>query len=137
MIAFTIPLSAAWRIQRSSEESAVAKPGLDDSTWKVASLDELPSMVLGEAIWIRKRFALDASEDCLRYRLCCTPSPLSMYLFLRGHMIAEVAADSCLALDITNQLSLDDNLLAIEIKAGSRLVSCCKLEIWLEAEFCY
>ena len=56
MIAFTIPLSAAWRFQQSSEDSAVAKPGFDDSTWKLASLDELPSLVLGEPTWIRKRF---------------------------------------------------------------------------------
>ncbi len=137
MIAFTISLNAAWRLHQSSEDSAVAKPGFDDSTWKLASLDELPSLVLGEPTWIRKRFALDASEDCLRYRLCCTATPLSMYLYLRGQLIAEVAAESCLALDITDHLSLDDNLLAIEIKSGSRLDSGCKLEVWLEAEFCY
>ena len=91
----------------------------------------------GQVNWLRKRFELEAGEDCLRYRLCAKEMPCTVKVYLRGELLTALDAGTKLSLDVTNFVSLDDNLLALEINPDEKVSSERSLKFWLAAEFCH
>lgn len=136
MVDFTVPLDKGWVMTWSGPDGDPLATKLDDWDWKTIPHAELSDAATGGMLWLRKRFTLDATDSCLRYSLRCTRVPCKTQVILRGQRVADISAGSDLALDVTNYLSLDNNVLMLALEDGLKVDAVERIRVWLEARFC-
>lgn len=133
-----ISLDEKWRYHYATASDNFSNPNINDSDWEWTTFTglDMPKVAPPEAIWLRKRFHLNKSEACLRYFLRCDDSSLPMTVYLRGQKIAELGNDANLDVDVTDYVSLDDNVLALAIHAEKWDLDPQQAEIYLQPIFC-
>ena len=136
MVDFTVPLDKGWVMTWPGPDCNSLATEPDDWDRKTTPHAELSDAASGGMLWLRKQFTLDASDSCLRYSLRCTRAPCQTQVILRGQRIADISAGSELALDVTNYLSLDNNVLVLALEDGKKVDAGERIRVWLEARFC-
>lgn len=133
-----ISLNEKWRYRFAAQEESYSDLSLDDSDWEWTRFNEVPIPKLSppDVIWLRKRFDLNASEACIRYFLRCDNTSYPMNVYLRGELIAQSGDHSFLDVDVTDYVSLDDNLLVLEIRADEWALEPQEDELYLQPIFC-
>jgi len=111
---------------------------MDDSNWEwtVFTALEVPRLTPPDVIWMRKRFDLQPTEACMRYFLRCDRSSYPMRLYLRGKLIEQTGNDDAIDIDVTDFLSLDDNILVLAIHARQWDLDPQISDLYLQPIFC-
>jgi hypothetical protein len=110
-------LNKNWQYCAADINEDFSSPQLDDTEWAYVTdvgfdaLMRAPS----DMIWLRQRFDLSLTDVCMRYFLRCDGCFVPMTIYLRGRVVAIYRADEALDVDITDYVSLDDNVLALSI----------------------
>jgi len=115
-----------------------SQPNFDDSGWEWTTFTKLAVQKVSppDAIWLRKRFDLNPPEACVRYFLRCDDSAIPMIVYLRGQKVAETDNDSHLDIDVTDELSLDDNVLVLKLELAKWNLDSQTQELYLQPIFC-
>lgn len=133
-----ILLNARWQYYESTETDDYLNVKLDDSHWEwTSTFSELPISNRAETdvLWVRKRFELTPTDACVRYFLRCTGCVYPMTVHLRSQVIAQVD-DMGLDVDVTDYVSLDDNLLTLAIRFNRQIENTKPLELYLQPIYC-
>lgn len=114
-----ISLNEDWRYYYTTQNDDFSQSAHDDSEWEWLSFNELSNIELSPSgvVWLHKRFTLNPSEACIRYFLRCEKGLYPMEIYLRGKLIAKTKNDESIDIEVTNYLSLDDNVLVLAIEA--------------------
>ena len=133
-----ISLDEKWRYQFAPVGDDYSKPSFDDSDWEWTTFTGLaiPKVSPPDVIWLRKRFDLNPSEACVRYFLRCDDSTIPMVVYLRGRKVAETGNDSHIDIDVTDELSLDDNVLVLKLQPAKWDLDSQTQELYLQPIFC-
>jgi len=133
-----ISLNEKWRYRFSTEHEDFSNPSFDDSDWEWTLFNDVPIPKLSppDVIWLRKRFDLNPAEACIRYFLRCSDSAYPMTIYLRGQSIKTTGNDAYLDMDITDYVSLDNNVLVLAIRADEWDLDPQKAELHLQPIFC-
>ena len=133
-----ISLNEKWHYRFATEQESYSNPAVDDSDWEWTLFTEVPIPKVSPpaVIWLRKRFHLNPMEACVRYYLRCDRNSYPMTVYLRGHAVAQGSNDSYLDVDVTDYVSLDDNVLALEIHADKWDLDTQEAELYLQPIFC-
>lgn len=112
-----ISLNKNWQYCIADMSEDFSSPQLDDSDWAyVPTIDfDLLMRASSDRVWLRQRFDLSPTDVCVRYFLRCAGCSVPMTIYLRGRVVAIYRADEALDVDITDYVSLDDNVLALAI----------------------
>lgn len=88
-------------------------PSLSD--WSVVS-----SARFG-ADWFRREVTIEPLDTCVNYFLKIDHVPENAMIFVNGKLMGQVQSDNIdhLTFDVTNALSLGDNLIAIKLRCNS------------------
>lgn len=133
-----ISLNEKWRYHNTADAQNYAAVNVDDSDWEWTLFTELPisSIPASTTVWLRNRFDLLQTEECVSYFLRCDYCAFPMKCYLRGKLIADVPARAALDFEITDFVTLDDNLLVVSIQADAKLVEAQTNELYLQPIFC-
>ncbi len=133
-----ISLDEKWLYQFATTDDDFSMPTIDDSDWEWTTFTSIavPKVSPPEIIWLRKRFELNPAEACIRYFLRCDDGAYPMKVYLRGEIVAESGNDSYIDVEVTDYLSLDDNVLAIAIYASKWDLDPQDSELYLQPIFC-
>lgn len=131
-------LNEKWRYRYATDSEDYSSPSVDDSEWEWTLFTDVPVPKLSppDVIWLRKRFDLNPAEACIRYYLRCSASSYPMTIYLRGQAIDKRGNDSFIDLDVTDYLSLDDNVLVLAIRADEWDLDQQQAELYLQPIFC-
>ncbi len=133
-----ISLDEKWRYRFATSDEDFSNPSFDESDWEWTTFTGLtiPKVSPPDVIWLRKRFDLNPAEACIRYFLRCVDSAMPMTVYLRGQKLTESGNDSHLDLDITDYVSLDNNVLVLAIYPAKWDLDPQRAEIYLQPIFC-
>lgn len=133
-----ISLNEEWRYRFASQNEAYFEPDFDDSDWEWTLFDSIPisNTAPPEAIWLRKHFDLLENENCIRYFLKCTNLVYPTQIYLRGTVITSTAMGTALELDVTDHVTLNNNVLVLAINASQWDLSPQTEDLYLQPVFC-
>jgi len=133
-----ISLNEKWRYHYATKDDNFSNPKFDDSDWEWTTFTDIPIPKGSppEVIWLRKQFDLKPSEACIRYFLRCDVSSYPMTVYLRGQEVAQSDNDSNIDIDITDELSMDNNVLVLAIYASRWDLDKQVTEMYLQPIFC-
>lgn len=121
MVTFpTIHLDSAWRYFPVEDmDSAYGVSQLDESSWGVLpQLAEYPRDIFSfyHELQLRRTFDVPPIGDvCLRFHLNLQVAPSGTQLFINGWHIGTVQHGQALTVDVTDFISLEDNLILIKL----------------------
>lgn len=133
-----IPLHEKWRYCYATLSEDYSSVTIDDSDWDWTTFTEIPNLAMSpdDVIWLRKRFDLNPTEACIRYFLRCDGCAYPMTIYLRGQAIAHYDIGSNLDVDVTDYVSLDDNILVLAIRFGGVGLDLQDVKLYLQPIFC-
>jgi hypothetical protein len=131
-------LNTNWRYCYATKSEDYSSVTVDDSDWDLVAFTDIPisKMSPHEVIWLRKRFDLTPAEACLRYFLRYEGRAFPMTIYLRGQAIAQYDKNSVLDVDVTDYVSLDDNVLVLAIRFKGQGIDLQQAELFLQPIFC-
>lgn len=132
-----IVLNTRWQYYESTQTQDYLNVRLDDSHWEWTTLADLPISNRGanDVLWIRTRFSLTPTDACVRYFLRCAGWAYPTRIYLRLQEIAQVDATD-LDVDVTDYVSLDDNLLTLAIRLNRQTKHKQHFELYLQPVYC-
>ena len=130
-----ISLNIGWHYRQATESEDYAGLSIDDSKWEQVDFGDIekPS---SNIIWLRRRFDLTPMTACVRYFLRCDESGYAMTIYLRGQVVAEVDRDSAIDIDVTDYVSLDDNVMVLAIRTHESDFESQGTELYLQPVLC-
>lgn len=133
-----ISLNNKWRYCYAKKSEDYSGTTVDDSDWDSITMTDIPieEMPSYDVIWLRKRFDLTPTEACVRYFLRCEGSIYPMTIYLRGQAIAQYDKESYLDVDVTDYVSLDDNVLVLMIRLDGQGLDLHQAELHLQPILC-
>jgi hypothetical protein len=133
-----ISLNNKWRYCYATKSEDYSDVTVDDSNWDSITFTDIPieEMSPHDVIWLRKRFDLTPAEACVRYFLRCEGRAYPMTIYLRGQAIAQYDKEAYLDVDVTDYVSLDDNVLVLMIRFDGQTVDLQQTELHLQPIFC-
>ena len=131
-------LNSNWRYCYATKSKDYSHVTVDDSDWDLATFADIPISKVSshELIWLRKRFDLTPAEACLRYFLRGKGWGFPMTIYLRGQAIAQHDEESVLDVDVTDYVSLDDNLLVLAIRLNGQDLDLQQADLFLQPILC-
>lgn len=131
-----ISLAKNWRYRYAPVQEKFSGTDVSDSDWAVANWADIIIKDAGaKKIWARNRFHLEPTMECVRYFLRTDRFVFPAQVFLRGKLIAEVSLNESLDLDVTDEVSLSNNILMLAIDpSGWKQEK--PADLYLQAIFC-
>lgn len=133
-----ISLDTNWQYHFAIQSEDYSSVIADNATWDSMSFTEFPLLDISPSgiLWLRKQFDLNPTETCVRYFLQCDAIAYPMTIYLRGQMIAQYDDNVGLDIDITDYVSLDDNLLVLAMHLDGHTNDIQQAELVLQPIYC-
>jgi len=132
-----ILLNTRWQYYKSTQVEEYLDVKSDDSHWEWTTLTNLPisNRVSDDVLWMRTWFNLTPTDACVRYFLRCSGCAYPMQVYLRGQVITQIDGVD-VNVDVTDYVSLDDNLLVLAIRVDPTTKNTQQLKLYLQPIYC-
>jgi hypothetical protein len=132
-----ISLNTSWQYIYSAQSEDYSSVIRDNSDWSLIDFADVPTLAHAShnVLWLQQRFDLMPTDVCVRYFLRCVGYSYSMTVYLRGQEIAQ--SDKVgLNVDVTDYVSLDDNVLVFAIRLNKQTIATQQVDIYLQPILC-
>ena len=131
-----VSLNTNWQYRFAPESDNYSSVTMDDSDWSLTDFADIPIMntSLHNILWLRKCFDLLPTDACVRYFLRSHGHVYPMTVYLRGQAI--VHCDGVLDVDVTDYVSLDDNILVLAMRLEGQTLDTAQVALYLQAIYC-
>ena len=121
-----ILLETDWRFYPTDDtDPAYGSSQTDESSWGILdSLTKWPRDLLSryETLHLQKTFDLEPITDvCVRYRLHIDAAPEHSAVYINGWHVGTVQAGKALLSDVTDYVTLEDNLILLKVSRKGTL----------------
>jgi|GEM_PF-1866632 len=133
-----ISLNTNWQYHFADQSDDYSSVTHKNSNWDWTTLTDFPPAEVSAhyGLWLRKSFDLHPTEACVRYFLCCDVMAYQMTIYLRGQVIVQCERGDVLDVDITDYVSLDDNVLVLAIRLDGQTIDAQPTELYLQPIYC-
>lgn len=118
----SIPLDSGWLCDYFEAEPDVYELAAESAVTALSAWSFDRRRAEGWAAWLERTFALEPTDECVRYLLLIDSAPQGMRIYVNGEHVADYQVgddDPPFEVDVTDRVWLDTNRIAFRVDSGA------------------